>query len=252
MSSNYTGNPTATQAPGPQPAVQLLPVASLPADGDALSAASIAQAHKEAMDWIAFLAQKASATGDDFNLNDDFQGGGFNPGYWGGSVDAAFTSIASSAGCGLLHGTYGSAGQKTIKTMQMNLAQRDFILAALVRVPSIPGDGEVFVGLNDGSTGIVNWFIEPATVGNPNWWYEDVDFGSGVDSGVASSTTVFQLLTISRFSNVITAAINGTVKHTAAFTHSLYDWLEFGVVRGAGGTTTFEADYLKLWVRSHS
>lgn len=56
MPSNYTGNPTATQAPGPQPALGALPIASLPIDGDALTAASVAQSFKESLDFAAFNA----------------------------------------------------------------------------------------------------------------------------------------------------------------------------------------------------
>jgi len=57
MPTTYTGNPTATQAPGPQPRAGQLPAASLPVDGEAANAASIAQAHKEAMDYIAWLCR---------------------------------------------------------------------------------------------------------------------------------------------------------------------------------------------------
>lgn len=55
MASNYTGNRTATQAPGPTPAFDVSPVHVLPADGDALNAASVAQMVKEAADFIDLL-----------------------------------------------------------------------------------------------------------------------------------------------------------------------------------------------------
>jgi hypothetical protein len=63
MATTYTGNPTATQTPGSQPGVGVPPAASLPADGDAANAASIAQAHKEAMDYIAWLAKPFGLSG---------------------------------------------------------------------------------------------------------------------------------------------------------------------------------------------
>ena len=56
MATNYTGNPGATQAPGPAPALGAAPIASLPADGDTLNVSSIAQAFKECLDFIAFLS----------------------------------------------------------------------------------------------------------------------------------------------------------------------------------------------------
>ncbi len=61
MSTNYTGNPTATQAPGPTPAPGNYPIVVIPVDGDALNSASIAQALKENADFIAYLQQNMSA-----------------------------------------------------------------------------------------------------------------------------------------------------------------------------------------------
>ncbi len=55
MPTNYTGNPSATQAPAPTPAAGSPPILALPVDGDALDVASIYQAHKAAADFIAFL-----------------------------------------------------------------------------------------------------------------------------------------------------------------------------------------------------
>lgn len=59
MSSNYTGDPIATQAPSPAPSfgdtTQTDPVGILPADGDDLNASSIIQGIKVSLDWIAFF-----------------------------------------------------------------------------------------------------------------------------------------------------------------------------------------------------
>lgn len=57
MSSNYTGNPTATQSPAAAPSAGVAPIAVLPADGDARNAASIAQAFKVLCDYVAYLMQ---------------------------------------------------------------------------------------------------------------------------------------------------------------------------------------------------
>lgn len=56
--ANYTASPTATQAPGPQPSADGLPISSLPVDGDPLIADSVAQALKEPIDWAAFNAAR--------------------------------------------------------------------------------------------------------------------------------------------------------------------------------------------------
>lgn len=55
MSSPYTGNSSATQAPAPAPGPASIPIVTLPADGDPLAASSIAQAHKVSADYIAYL-----------------------------------------------------------------------------------------------------------------------------------------------------------------------------------------------------
>ncbi len=56
MSSNYTGNPTGTQSPSPQPGVFVDPIVNLPSDGDDLNAASVAQAYKALADSCAYSA----------------------------------------------------------------------------------------------------------------------------------------------------------------------------------------------------
>lgn len=55
MSTNYTGVPSATQAPASPPPAGVAPELVLPADGDPANAASIAQALKVVADYIAFL-----------------------------------------------------------------------------------------------------------------------------------------------------------------------------------------------------
>lgn len=60
MPFNYTGIPSATQAPGAAPGSGVAPVLSLPSDGDVNSAASVAQAFKECADYIAYIQSKIS------------------------------------------------------------------------------------------------------------------------------------------------------------------------------------------------
>lgn len=55
VSTNYTGNPSATQAPSNPPVDGTAPEVTLPADGDPLIAASVAQAFKTPADFLAFL-----------------------------------------------------------------------------------------------------------------------------------------------------------------------------------------------------
>ena len=59
MATNYTADPTASQAPSPAPslAAGVLPILSVPADGDNLNASSVAQAFKTLADWTGFLKE---------------------------------------------------------------------------------------------------------------------------------------------------------------------------------------------------
>lgn len=58
MASQYTGDPTATQAPSPTPGMGVYPIGNLPVDGDTLNASAFAQAYKVCLDYIAFLQSK--------------------------------------------------------------------------------------------------------------------------------------------------------------------------------------------------
>lgn len=67
MASNYTGNPTAVQAPGAAPGPGVAPIISLPADADGATFANLYQALKECADYIAWLTSLgigAAAFGD--------------------------------------------------------------------------------------------------------------------------------------------------------------------------------------------
>lgn len=55
MSTNYPGDPLATEAPAAQPAYGVLPIARIPADGEADNVASISQFVKAAFDYMAWL-----------------------------------------------------------------------------------------------------------------------------------------------------------------------------------------------------
>lgn len=60
MPSNYTGNPAATEAPAAAPTARVVPIMSLPVDGDSENVASIYQPFKVAADYIAWLMQNSA------------------------------------------------------------------------------------------------------------------------------------------------------------------------------------------------
>lgn len=58
MPSNYTGSPTAVDAPAAAPGPGVMPIGALPADLDPPNAATFAQAFKVCLDFIAWLVDK--------------------------------------------------------------------------------------------------------------------------------------------------------------------------------------------------
>lgn len=103
MSTNYTGNLTATQAPGPTPSLGANPIVNLPADGEAGSAASITQAFKECADYLAFVQDKVNRIiSDTITLGGIWidSSGNVNRTASLGHVCSAGTLIAFTAGTG--------------------------------------------------------------------------------------------------------------------------------------------------------
>jgi hypothetical protein len=59
MSASYTGNPAAVDSPSPAPNLSgNYPQAALPADGDALTAASVGQEARLGPNWLAYLVER--------------------------------------------------------------------------------------------------------------------------------------------------------------------------------------------------
>lgn len=96
MPVDYTGNPTATQAPAAVPAIGVAPITRLPVDGDADNAASILQAFKVLADYVAFLTDRpawgpggSGALGDATIAGTTHLIGGFNREYNDLTIGAA-------------------------------------------------------------------------------------------------------------------------------------------------------------------
>lgn len=64
MASNYTGSPTATEAPAATPAPDGAPIVVLPADADPPNAAAFAQAYKVLADYVAWLFKPRAKQND--------------------------------------------------------------------------------------------------------------------------------------------------------------------------------------------
>ena len=64
MATNYTGLPTATEAPAAAPAPDGAPIVVLPADGDPPNAAAFAQAYKVLADYVAWIFKPRAKLND--------------------------------------------------------------------------------------------------------------------------------------------------------------------------------------------
>lgn len=64
MPTNYTGSPTATQAPSPPPTPEAAPIVSYPADGESANAASVAQDFRVLADYAAWLMKPRAKAND--------------------------------------------------------------------------------------------------------------------------------------------------------------------------------------------
>jgi hypothetical protein len=175
LSTNYTGVATATQAPGPQPALNAVPVVVLPADGDAANAASIAQAHKESADFLAWLAAREIS------------------GPWGAGLDGDLTV----AGTSIIGGnkaynnlTIGAAGLLIMQTGGVIRVKGTLNIASGGKITSGAADGNVATSGNGGIGGLGwNQAAQGALFGGANGGHgADGTVGNGTAGGAVSDS----------------------------------------------------------------
>lgn len=111
MSTNYTGNPTATESPAAQPSPGIPPIVVIPADGDSVSAASVAQGYKVLADYMSYV-QRAAKAASSVQFDDEFFGGSLNTSSWIVTNTNATCTIVDDSSNGAM-GAYKMIGAAT-------------------------------------------------------------------------------------------------------------------------------------------
>ncbi len=253
MPSNYVGNPTATQSPGPQPGVGNYPIVSIPADGDAVNAASVAQGYKELSDFIAYQQTSPMVLGSTYVLSEDFDST---------TLNARFTMITGTGTLVLNDAAAGGIGAVKLVTTSgslsaMNTAATfpaitgDVLINIRVRFPNAIASGEVQQILLTNAAAVSYLrlgFVSSVNSGNWTLGINSILVNGVHDLGTAPSS-VYQLITISRLSNVLYIYIDGSLKYSGAYSSSIdVGQLQFYCLDNSSGSAEMRVDYLKMYI----
>jgi hypothetical protein len=249
MATNYSGNPIATQAPGPQPSIGGTPVVSIPSDGDAGNSASIAQAFKENTDWNAFNAQAAKNVSHGFFFRDDFMGDTLNPSLWLSTSSApVFAPSTGDDGFGVIDYNCGSGVLKQLRTPAFGdltgVHGAAFDFSSRHRVVSMGGtSSSISLGFfkNSDDSSLLTF---KAKNGSTNY-FVNVNGGSDHDTGVSFGGMHF--LDISYDGTTYSFSIDGTVVYSEVTSVTAVPYLGWNSVGVTSGTTRGYLDYVATW-----
>lgn len=227
MSSNYTGNASATQSPSPAPSSGNPPVLVLPSDGDAVNAAAFAQAYKALADYVAYLQSNqiplATRIWFDHMLyaqSNSPQTLG-SPYYITGTVVAANDSLNGGSGVLQISAAGGSFTGDYGWFALPSAGQGDFTFRARARITGTMSAGAAAsFGVVTASTGLT---FNYAYNSSPSNWRVAVDTVDTAANGTAVAiNSAYSIFEIKRASNVVTFKVNGVTLHTiASYTSSL-------------------------------
>jgi hypothetical protein len=209
MPSNYTGNPTATQAPSPAPSLDADPIGALVADADAQAAASYIHPEKVALDWIAFLRRRVrEITGT--LVNDHFIGSAVATHLWNPSNSPTIIDDSANGAHGACQ-MLGASGQGLITTAGA-FGTRDFRFEARVRVAGVTGTSQLFAGIGFGSNDL---FFQIKGASSTTNWRVSVNTVDTAPNGTPVAISAgYVTLELTRTANVVTFKINGTTLHS--------------------------------------
>lgn len=254
MSSTYTGIPTAAQSPGIAPALGGYPEVVLPADGDALSAASVAQMTKALADFSAFSQLKVNLHnlalfGSYYLLDEDFDSSALNTRFaLTGTGSLVDDSAAGAYGAYKLNPAAGLSSNIKTATKFAAIAG-DFSIEVMVRLPNAIASGDSgFILLTDtGSGHFLSLGYAHGTVSSH--WYAQVESNPVQDLGVLPSST-YQKLTITRFGSTLAFSVNGTVGYTTTYSSTVVSGkLEIFIQDGGAATAVMDIDYVKMFTQ---
>jgi hypothetical protein len=245
MASNYTGDPTAVQAPASAPGVGVAPIVVLPDDPDAFNAAAFYQAYKTLADYTAFVLRAGG--GSPFQVNDEFLGDDLISHKWQQLVSGSGSALSviddnANGGSGALQQSVGSSGgDATIFTRNLNIGTANFGIYGRVRAVTAQS---FKLGLVSATTA-ENAYFQHIT---GTWWWI-LGAGNG-DTGVSVAST-YQKLEIVRTNGVASFRIDGTEYHSGAMSTSIAAGIltsECSV--GSVAAAEFRLDKLSMWANT--
>jgi hypothetical protein len=255
MASLYTGVPTAAQSPSPAPSADGAPILSLPSDGDAANAASIAQAFKALADFSAWSTGMGAGVSSNYFFSDDFPGPAVNTvSVWTQTLSGAgaITDVADAGANGSARLASG-AGSANLSIPVDNLGTKDFRLRCKVKASAL-GSGATTgdeIAFYVGGTHQVGLIIR-GDLGAPTHWYAtDNDGGLHTfDSGVVGVGSSYQILEIQRVAGTTNWLIAGSVVHTDSTSRDLGTGNgKVNLYAGASaGSSVPYFDWVKMWI----
>lgn len=189
----------------------------------------------------AVRAQSASS-GADLVFYDDFIGGTtFDLSKWTVSAGGILTQATATGACGVAKFNTAGNNDENLSSFGLAIGTADFELCARIKVLSLGGAGSLaYIGFGS------NYGAFRCDSGSANWWYYDVS-AVYTDTGVAFSTTSFDVLEIIRTSGTVRHLINGVeIDSFANATSYSTEVMKFQAKRAASGTTNVELDMIKL------
>jgi hypothetical protein len=230
MATNYTGSPTATQAPSAAPGPNVAPIVVIPADGEAANVASITQDFKVNADFIAFLTGNGLWKGRVIDDHFMYPSGGAPPTTsWTVTGGATCVDDTANQGSGVI--SLG-AGTSVQSAASFYLGTGDFRFRARVRPFGVAAGSVWKFGIN--SAGGTLMFLVNGASSTVDWRVEINSVNTAPSGTVAIGASVYYDFELVRVSNVVTFTVNGATLHTQAYATGLTTCQGLASCAGAG------------------
>lgn len=232
MSTNYVGDPTATQAPSAKPGANVPQTIVLPADADAFNAAAFAQQLKSTADFTTFLTKWGIGKGLVFHDHFNYASGAAPLSNVWSVTGATCVDDSPSGGSGVVQigvgQTVASQGPMCIGTGGNT---PDFLFRARLRTSGVTGASVWKVGIT--SPGGTLYFLVNGGSSTANWRVE-INTVNTAPSGTIAINTTYADFDILRVSGTVTFYINGATLHSAAHATTFNTAFANMTVAGAG------------------
>jgi hypothetical protein len=218
MSTDYTGDPTATQAPAAAPAVNQSLIVRLPVDGESATSASIYQAHKSAADYITWLMKEVADLRNS-KVRDEFTGSAVGTETWN-TITGAPTLPDESANGGFGTVKLDGAVNQQIKSSPLAMGTSDFRWKARMRTTTVNGTSSIICGVVAGVNSLA--FYCDGAVSTTNWRIHLNGVSTAANGTPVTFSATYADFVIEKIGTTVTFKVNTTLLHTqAAYASSL-------------------------------